>query len=104
MRNSYSKEQEKKIALDHVHAMFLQAEEYAKKDLSVSNKLVKNSLSLLMKFQLPVPKEYKNKFCKNCKNYFIHGENCRVRTRNNKLIYTCFKCKSYIKKNINPKK
>lgn len=104
MAYSKSKDNEKKIALENVNAMFIEAEKQSSRNIEISNKLVKSSLQVLMKFRLKLPKEYKNKFCKNCKTYFVHGVNCRVRTRKGKLIYFCFECKRFIRKNITPNK
>ena len=104
MRNLKQKDKEKEIAINHVHAMFLEAEKQASQNIELSNKLIDSSLQILMKFRLRIPSVYKTKFCKNCKTFFIPGVNCRVRTHKCKIIYHCFKCKSFIRKNITPKK
>lgn len=104
MAYSKSKDNEKKAALENVNAMFSEANNQSIKHIDISNKLVKSALQILMKFRLKLPKEYKNRFCKNCKTYFVYGVNCRVRTRNGKLIYFCFECKRFIRKNITPNK
>ena len=103
-RYSKSKDKEKKIALDHINAMFDEAKRQSKKNFELSNKLVKRALNLKKRLKITLPKELKKKFCKNCNNYFIHGENCRVRVQNGKIIYFCLKCKSFIRTSVTPKK
>lgn len=50
-----------------------------------------------MKARIRIPSELKKKFCKHCYRYLQPGVNCRVRTRNNRIIYYCFNCKKYMR-------
>jgi len=50
---------------------------------------------LAMKLRLRLPREVKHSYCKHCKQPFIPGKNCRVRTRDGKLVYYCMHCKNY---------
>jgi len=63
---------------------------------------VRKARNFGMSINYPIPINYKRKFCKNCYSYFKLG-NYRVRTRDSKVIYFCFKCKKYMKFLLKPK-
>ena len=48
-----------------------------------------------MKFRIGLPQGFKFKFCNSCYSLYRVGQNCRVRTRKGKIVYSCFKCNSY---------
>ena len=85
----------KEIALERIHILFKEA----KLNSSKANRYVQLARRIAMKVNLPIPKEYKRKYCKHCNNYF-NTKNCRVRTRNKMLIYYCLNCKKYTKLKI----
>lgn len=80
----------KQIALERIKILFEKAKEFPKQ----ANRYVELARKLAMKSRQSIPKKYKRKFCKHCKNYF-QKNNYRVRTIKNKLVYTCFKCKKF---------
>ena len=87
-----NKEKLRKIALEKIHILFGKA----KLNPSEANLYVKQARKIGMKVNLPIPKEYKRKYCKHCNNYFRSG-NYRVRTRNKMVVYYCLNCKKYMK-------
>jgi len=67
-------------------------------DMAASNhKMADRYVALVkkiaMKVNLRLPSGMKRKFCKNCDTYFRPGVNCRIRTRNGKLVCYCFNCR-----------
>jgi len=66
----------------------------AAKDHKKADEYVRKARNLAMKINLRLPSELKRRFCKHCNSYFT-SENSRIRTRDGKLICTCFKCKKY---------
>lgn len=50
---------------------------------------------LAMKFRLRLPREVKHSYCKHCKQAFLPGKNCRMRTRDAKVVFYCYLCKNY---------
>jgi len=87
-----SKDKLKKIALEKIEILFHEA----KLNHSKANRYVQLARRIAMKINLPMPKEYKRKYCKHCNNYF-KSENYRVRTRNKMVVYYCLNCKKYMK-------
>lgn len=87
-----SKDKLRKIALERIHTLFKEAKTNPEK----ANRYVELARKIGMKVNLPIPREYKRKYCKNCNNYFKSG-NYRVRTRNKMVVYYCLNCKKYMK-------
>ena len=83
---------DKKLAKERIKTLFEQAEKT--KSQTLANKYIQTARKIAMKLNLRFPRGYKRKFCKHCYNYF-RKDNYRVRTKNNKVIYTCKNCKKY---------
>ncbi|HLC86312.1 MAG TPA: ribonuclease P [Candidatus Nanoarchaeia archaeon] len=77
-------------ALSAIYDLFAKA----RADHEHANDFVRKARRLVMKVNLPLPRDFKRKFCKHCYNYFMHG-NYRVRTRNKVLVYYCLRCKKF---------
>jgi ribonuclease P protein subunit RPR2 len=97
--NFYSKkkDKDKEIALERIESLFNQAKEIFRIDPSLSNRYVKIARKIAMKTKTKIPSKFKKSFCKTCLSYLKPGVNCRVRTKNNKLIYYCLNCKNYMR-------
>ena len=87
-----NKDKLRKLTLERIHELFKEA----KLNSSKANNYVKKARRIAMKVNLPLPKEYKRRYCKHCNNYFQSG-NYRVRTRNKMVVYYCLNCKKYTK-------
>ena len=64
------------------------------------NKLLSKTYSkkirfLYMKYKIKLPKTIKRQLCKNCYGILIPSINCRIRTKDKKLIIYCLECKKY---------
>jgi ribonuclease P protein subunit RPR2 len=94
------KQKDIEIAKERIKILFEQAEKT--KEQSLSNKYIQTARKIGMKFNLKLPRYFNRKFCKHCYNYF-KNDNLRVRTKNNKVIYTCLNCKKFTRYPI-PKK
>jgi ribonuclease P protein subunit RPR2 len=71
------------------------AKQSFKTDRKKSNLYAHKIRVLAMKHNIRLPKNIKKQFCKHCYAYLVPGVNCRVRTREGKLIYYCMECKNY---------
>ena len=87
----------KSIAKERVKNLFFQADEIFDKSPDLSNRYVDLARKIAMKVNFRVPKIFKRKFCKHCYSYLKPGTNCRVRTKNKKMVYYCFNCKKYMR-------
>ncbi len=88
----HNKNKLREIALERIHTLFKEA----KLNPPKANRYVDLARRIAMKVNLPIPREYKRKYCKHCNNYFKSG-NYRVRTRNKMVVYYCLNCKKYMK-------
>ncbi len=59
---------------------------------------------LYMKYKIKLPKILKRQICKHCDSVFLYGKNCRVRTREHKLIIYCLECKRFTRIPLKAKK
>lgn len=50
---------------------------------------------LHMKHKIRLPKTIKRQLCKHCYSILIPSVNCRVRTKEGKLVICCLDCKRY---------
>lgn len=71
------------------------AEKFFKEDSKKSDLYVHKARRLAMKHKIRLPRNIKRRFCKHCYSYLVPGVNCRIRTREGKLICYCFRCKNY---------
>lgn len=93
------------IAKERINILFDQADEIFNKHPKLADRYVELARKIAMKARIRIPKELKRKFCRNCYSFLKPGINCRIRTRDKKIIYYCMNCKKYtkimIKRNIN---
>ena len=96
MRRFSKKELKKKTRVEIIN-LFKQAEIVFSKDKKLANRYVKLARRMTMKVNLKIPSELKRKFCKHCYSFLMPGINCRVRTRDNKVVYYCLECKKFMR-------
>lgn len=85
------------IARERIDVLFKEADKIFSENPKLSNRYVNIARKIAMKFNLKIPKELKRKFCKHCYFYLKPGINCRVRTKDKKVVYYCFNCKNYMR-------
>ena len=78
-------------------AGYKQAETMFKEDKKLANRYVKLARKIGMKYQVPIPKEFKKKYCKHRHSYLVQGKNLKTRLKNGKLIYHCQECKKVMR-------
>ncbi len=85
----------RKIIDERIKTLFENAELIYRQDRSLADRYVRLAIKLSMKYKIPIKSEYKRRFCRHCRSYLIPGLNCRVRTRDRKVIYLCQSCKRH---------
>lgn len=87
----------KKIAQEHIETLFVMSQKEVYTNPERANRYISLIRKIAMKLRVGLPRPIKKSFCKHCYVAFAPGTNCRVRTRDGKLIYYCFNCKKYTK-------
>lgn len=86
-----------KIVNERIKKLFQQAEKIFNKDPKLANKYVDLARKLAMKLTIRFPRNLKRRFCKHCYYYLKSGINCRIRTKDKKVVYYCLNCKKYMR-------
>ena len=95
---------QKKIAKRRIIRLFTLAENYALSGrLKLSDRYVYLARKISMKYLVPIPKEFKRRFCKHCYGYLLPNVNSRVRINKGKIVTYCFNCKKYSRIPLNKK-
>jgi len=89
------KKKQKEIAKERILSLFKQAEQIFSKNQTLANRYVTLGRKLAMKVRIRIPIELKRKFCKHCYKFLMPGKNSRIRTKNGKVIISCFECKKF---------
>jgi ribonuclease P protein subunit RPR2 len=91
------KTNKEEIAKQRIKNLFEQAEKVFDEKPNLANRYVKIARKIAMKINLKFPRGLKRKFCKHCYLYLKPGTNCRIRTKNKKVVYYCQNCKKYMR-------
>ena len=84
------KKQQKKIAKERINILFEQLKKT--KDITLKNRYITLARKLSMKYNVPIEKNHKKLFCKNCYKVLIPGKTLRTRLKNKRLSYFCTNC------------
>jgi ribonuclease P protein subunit RPR2 len=91
-----NKKNQKQTAEKRIKKLFLMAEKKAlNKDISLANRYVQLARKISMKYLVPMPIEFKRRFCKHCYIYLLPTVNSRFRIHNKCLVIFCFNCQKY---------
>jgi ribonuclease P protein subunit RPR2 len=86
---------ERRIALERMEILFRQAEREALLGRAArARRYVDLARRIGMRYNVRVPPEFKRRFCKECRAYFVPGVNARVRVGRGRLVVTCTLCGS----------
>jgi ribonuclease P protein subunit RPR2 len=95
-RKKRDKAQQKEIAKKRITKLFSLAEKNSLAGkLDLSDRYVEIARKISMRYLVPIPKEYKRRFCKNCYSYLLPHVNSRYRIQNKKLIIYCKNCSKF---------
>jgi ribonuclease P protein subunit RPR2 len=95
-RKKNDKKNQKKIALERIKKLFHLAEQQAYiPNMKLADRYVQLARNISMRYQVSIPAEYKQCFCKHCYSYLQPSVNSRYRLHNKRLVIFCFNCKKY---------
>jgi len=97
VRPLINKQKQKEIAKERIVRLFQQAEKVFHSNQGLANRYVTLARKIAMKVKVRIPQEYKRRFCKHCYKYLQPGVNSRVRTREGKVVISCFECKKFMR-------
>jgi ribonuclease P protein subunit RPR2 len=63
----------------------------------LANSFVRKAREKAMNHNVRFPRDIKRKFCKHCYSFLKSGVNCRVRTRDGKVVYSCLDCGKFMR-------
>ena len=90
------KERRKTIALQRIHRLFTLAEQAALQNrMSYADRYVAIARRLSMKYLVPIPVEYKRRYCTHCYAYLLPSVTCQVRVHRSTIITCCNHCNKY---------
>ena len=90
-------ESQLRIAKERIIELFKQAELAFREDPKLSDRYVHLARKISMKYKVKIPSALKKKFCKHCYCFLMPGKNCRVRTKEGKVVYYCLNCKKFMR-------
>jgi len=96
LRKKKTEDAQRTIA-KRIEFLFEKAEEASKEELALANRYVTIARNLSMRFNVVIPVKLKRRFCKHCYTFLVAGLNCRVRTRDKKVVYSCLSCQKYMR-------
>lgn len=97
-KNNKKKKTQKIIALKRINQLFNLAEKKALvNDFVLADRYVEIARKISMRYLVPIPQEFKRRFCKRCYCYLLPPRNCRVRIKKGKLVVFCMNCNSFFR-------
>lgn len=95
-KSNKNKKNQKEIALNRIKKLFLLAENKShENDFALANRYVFLARKISMKYLIPIPAEFKRRYCKHCYSYLLPSVNSRYRLHDKRLVIFCFNCKKY---------
>jgi len=95
-QNSKNKKLQKSIAIRRINQLFSMAEQSALSDkFKLANRYVEIARKIKMRYLVPMPKEYKSRFCKHCYSYLLPNVTSRVRINSGKIVIYCKSCNKF---------
>ena len=98
----------KDLAKQRIEQLFGLAEDAYKSYPERSNRYVSLARKIGMRYRVRIPREYKQRICKQCHSYLVPGSNARFRLRERYVTVTCLNCNKLMrypyKRNIDTEK
>lgn len=94
------KQKDKQLAKSEIEKLMSSAKDSFKTDKAKANNFVKKARRLAMKHKIRLAPTIKRRFCKYCYSFFVPGINCRIRTRDAKIVVYCSECKKFARYTI----
>ncbi len=81
-----------KIALERIYRLFELAEKMFEKKPELSKRYIELARKIGMRYNVSIPFELKQKFCKRCNAFLKPGVNAKIRISKHIVKVTCLEC------------
>lgn len=91
---------QQQIAKERVEILFSEAEKaFRAGRTDLANRYVEIARAIGMKVNLPIPSEYRGRFCRKCDSYLVEGKNATARKlpKENLIEIACGRCGNKIR-------
>lgn len=92
MAKAMKKVSVRKIALERIYRLFELAEINFEKHPKRSTRYIELARKIAMRYNVRIPFELKQKFCKKCNAFLKAGVNAKIRVSGQILKITCLNC------------
>jgi ribonuclease P protein subunit RPR2 len=93
-----------RIAGERIHRLFALAEQETQRPgESLPRRYVTLARRIGMRYNLRVPREYRELFCHRCSAYWVEGRTVRTRLRGGMRIRTCLSCGAIRRVRVQPR-
>jgi ribonuclease P protein subunit RPR2 len=86
----------KQIVLERIYRLFELAEQNSE-DKDYAKQLIKLAGKLGERNKVPIPKELREKYCRECHAFLVVGRNARKRLKKGVQVISCLECKAFRK-------
>ena len=91
------REESRKIAASLVAGLFRQAEDAFPASQEVALRFVRKARRAAERARIPVPAQFRRRFCRYCSSFWVPGRTVRVRLQKQKVVYCCLVCRHYFR-------
>jgi ribonuclease P protein subunit RPR2 len=84
-----------KIAMERIRTLFQQAEQTHAADPDLAQRYVDLARRIAMRTRTKIPRDFRNRICRNCKAHLVPGSTSRTRIRQLRephITITCLRC------------
>jgi ribonuclease P protein subunit RPR2 len=99
MKAKYNRKPEAvdRICRERIATLLLLAQSVFSKNPARANRYVEIARKIGMKHKVRLTSQQRKMFCSHCHAFLMPSVNCRVRLRNNKVVYYCKECRHYMR-------
>lgn len=87
-----------RIAQERMQILMGEAKKRARKEPELARRYIMLVRKIGMRYNLVIPRELKNRYCRYCYNYLIPGHNSSYRKKKEGMSIRCLRCNKIVKR------
>lgn len=87
-----NKAAERDLALERIRRLFAMAEQASPARPALGDRYVRLARRIAMRYQVPLPRELRRRYCRGCDRLLVPGRTARVRVAHGRVTVTCLRC------------